>query len=305
MAVTTLIPQVWSASILREFEKASVFGSCLSRLFEGDAKFGNVVKVPSVGSVSVKPYTVRTPITYDDINASTQDIPIDQQSYWAIRVEDIEKIQASPDFLDAATRNAAYGLRDLIDQYVAGILTAGAGITGEITPELPGSGTGITAGVTNSLGTDSEPLEIRSGDVYGLFGLIAQALTMNNVPQINRWMIIPPWLYKKIILARVRRDIPNDALTSDAYIGRFLGFNVLVSNNVVNADEQYNILAGVADCGTLITQINETESLRDPALFGELVRGLAVYTSKVLRPNALAKAVVVEAAELVEDFPGN
>jgi hypothetical protein len=160
---------------LREFEKAMVFGSCLSRLYEGEVKLGNTVKVPRIGAVSVRPYVKRTPITYDDVDSSTISIPIDQQDYWALRVEDIEKIQAAPDFLDAATRNAAYALADKADKYVAGILKAGAG-------------------VTEDLGTTAAPISIRSGEVYGLFALLGQKLTENNIPQVGRWLVAPPWL---------------------------------------------------------------------------------------------------------------
>ncbi|MDR3123691.1 MAG: hypothetical protein LBU16_07940 [Treponema sp.] len=91
--VIKLIPSIWSASILREFEKATVFGSCLSRLYEGEIKkVGDTVKVPRVGAVSVRPYVKRTPITYGDIDATTLDVVIDQSDYWALRAEDIEKI---------------------------------------------------------------------------------------------------------------------------------------------------------------------------------------------------------------------
>jgi hypothetical protein len=126
--VSGLIPAVWSASILRGFEKASVFTHCLSRLYQGDIKVGNVVKVPRIGAVSVRPYELRIPIIYDDIDADTIDIPIDQQTYFGLRCEDIERVQAMPDFLDAAVKNAAYALRDTIDTYTAEILDAGAGI---------------------------------------------------------------------------------------------------------------------------------------------------------------------------------
>jgi hypothetical protein len=37
--------------------------------------------------------------------------------------------------------------------------------------------------------------------------------------------------------------------------------------------------------------------MRDTKQFGDLDRGLLVYTSKVLQPNALAKAVITEADE--------
>jgi hypothetical protein len=275
---------------LREFEKATVFGSCLSRLYEGEVKIGNTVKVPRIGAVSVKPYVKRTAITYDDIDSSTIDITIDQQDYWALRAEDIEKIQAAPDFLDAATRNAAYALADKADVYTAGVLKAGAG-------------------VTEDLGTTAAPISIRSGETYGLFALIGQKLTENNIPQVGRWLVAPPWLYKKLVLAKARKDTPNGDITANGYVGRFLGFDVLISNNVPYSMETidsesvkvYSVLAGIRDCGTLIHQITAIESLRDPAQFGELVRGLSVYTAKVLQPTALALATIIEGEELSEN----
>jgi hypothetical protein len=291
--VTGLIPTIWSASILREYEKATIFGSCLSRLYEGEiAKVGDSVKVPRIGAVSVRPYVKRTAITYDDVDSSTIDITIDQSDYWALRAEDIEKIQAAPDFLDAATRNAAYALADKTDIYAAGILKAGAG-------------------VKEDLGTTGEPISIRSGEVYGLFALIGQKLTENNIPQVGRWLVAPPWLYKKLVLARARKDNPNGDITTNAYVGRFLGFDVLVSNNCPFTTETidgepvrvFSVLAGIRDAGTLVHQITETESLRDPAQFGELVRGLSVYTAKVLQPSALALATIIEGEELSENFP--
>jgi hypothetical protein len=278
---------------LREFEKAAAFGSCLSRLYSGEiAKVGDTVKIPRIGAVSVRPYVKKTAITYDDVDSSTIDITIDQSDYWALRAEDVEKIQAAPDFLDAATRNAAYALADKTDIYTAGILKAGAG-------------------VTEDLGTTAAPISIRSGETYGLFALIGQKLTENNIPQVDRWLVAPPWLYKKLVLARARKDTPNGDITANAFVGRFLGFDVLVSNNVPYTVETiddkpvkiYSVLAGVRDAGTLIHQITETESLRDPVQFGELVRGLSVYTAKVLQPSALALATIIEGEELSENYP--
>jgi hypothetical protein len=278
---------------LREFEKATVFGSCLSRLYEGEIKMvGDTVRVPRVGAVSVRPYVKRTAISYDDIDSSTIDVTINHSDYWGLRIEDVEKIQSAPDFLDAATRNAAYALADKADQYVAGILKAGAG-------------------VVEDLGTAAAPISIRSGETYGLFALIGQKLTENNIPQSGRWLVAPPWLYKKLVLAKARKDIPNGDIVANGYVGRFLGFDVLVSNNVPYTTETidsesvkvYSVLAGIRDCGTLIHQITETEILRDPAQFGALVRGLSVYTAKVLQPTALALATIIEGEELSENYP--
>jgi hypothetical protein len=280
MAVTNIIPEIWSASVLRSFEKASVFGSCLSREYEGDARKGNVVKVPSIAPVAVKPYTLRTPISYDNVASSVQEIEIDQQSYWALKAEDIEKVQAAPAFLDAATAAAGYALKDVIDKYTASILDSGAGIV-------------------DGLGTQSVPIEFSdpTASPVILLATISQKMTEHNVPVQGRWIVIPPWFHKLILVDLLNKQTPNDKIISDGYVGQLVGFNIFVSNNTPVADGNYSVLAGVQSCGTLIAQINETEGMRDPAQFGELIRGLAVYAAAVLRPDALARAIVVQETE--------
>ena len=278
MAISSIIPEIWSASVLRAFEKATVFGACLGRSYMGDAVKGNLVRVPKIAAVAVKPYVMGTPIVYDALDASTVDILIDQQSYWALKTESIEVTQAAPDFLSAATASAGYALRDTIDKYVAGILAAGAGIV-------------------TDLGTALAPLSIKAADVWGLFAIIGQKFDEASVPHAGRWAVIPPWLHKKLVLAKIEADTANSSIVSDGYVGRFLGFDLFSSNNVPVAASKYSLLAGIADCGTLISQINRTEGLRDAGQFGDLVRGLSVYAAKVLQPGVLAKAILTEGDE--------
>jgi hypothetical protein len=274
-SVTGLIPEIWSASILREYTKAAVFTHCMGRLYQGEIKVGNVVKVPRVGSVSVRPYVLRTPITYDDVDSDTIDITIDQQTYFGLRCEDVERVQAMPDFLDAACRNAALSMKDHIDTYTAGILNAGAGTTlGATTP-------------------------IASTDYLHLFSLIGQKLDEKNVPRSGRWIVIPPFMASAIAEKIMNLQTPNQAVVADAWITRAFGFDIYCSNNLPVTAGKYSIFAGNSDCGVHLVQINETEKIRDPEQFGDLVRGLCVYTSKVLLPDALVKAVVQPPTESI------
>ena len=273
-SVTGLIPEIWSASILRGFERASVFTSCLSRLYSGDIKLGSIVKVPRIGAVTVRPYELRTPITYDDVDADTIDIVIDQQTYFGLRCEDIERVQAMPSFLDAATRNAALAMKDHIDTYTAGILNAGAGT--------------VLGGTTPVTGTD----------YLKLFTVMGQRLDEQNVPRGGRWVVIPPFMAAALAEKIMNLQTPNEKVISEAWLTRAFGFDIYVSNNLpVKNENNYSIFAGTTDCGVHLVQIDKTESIRDPAQFGDLVRGLAVYTSKVLLPEALIKAVVERPVE--------
>ena len=50
---------------------------------------------------------------------------INQAKYFAFEVDDIEKRQARGDVFSEQARKAAYKLRDIADQYVAGLMAAG------------------------------------------------------------------------------------------------------------------------------------------------------------------------------------
>jgi len=267
--VSGIIPEVWSSSILRAYEKSSVFAACLSRAYQGDLKVGNVVKIPMIGSVSVKPYKMREAIKYDDLDADTIDVTIDQSDYFAIRCEDIEKTQASADFLDAATKSAAYSLRDHIDRYVANVLEDGAGVT---------------------IGEDKP---IASQNFLSLFTTAQRLLDENNIPTGGRFLILPPHCYRRVLEQLMTVLTDNKQLVVDTSMVRFYGFNVFVSNNLpTDEDGNSSVFAGIADCATHLIQIDKVEALRDSQQFGDLIRGLAVYHSQVLKPEALIKAKI-------------
>jgi len=277
MSVTSFIPTIWAVSILRNLEKASVFASLLNRDYEGELKFGNVVKIPTVDPVSVKTYEKGTPIVYDDITGSTQDLTISQQKYFALKTEDIEVTQSRPAFLNAATLNAAYSLRDTVDLYCASILAEGA---------------------QNIIGTKAEPESIETAanakiqPIVTLLSKMAQKLTEKNVPLNGRWVVLTPYAYNMLTLAGIAIATNNDTILSEGYVGRALGFNIFVSSNVPTEDGASLILAGTNAAGSLVMQIEKTETLRSEKQFGDLVRGLAVYGAACTMPDALIGAYV-------------
>jgi len=279
MSVSSFIPTIWAASILRGFEKASVFTSCLSRDYAGELQnMGDTVKVPKLNPVAVRDYQKGHPITYDEVTGSTQDIVIDQSKYWALKCEDIDQLQAAPNFLDGATKNAAYALRDTIDSYSAEVLTAGAGT------KLY-TGTPYNVGPPTATGADDKTIN--------LFTTLAQKLDELNVPRSGRFCVIPPYVVKALSLSIIKAGIPNTAPISEGFITRIAGFDVFMSNNLVtDSEDNASIIAGIAQAGTHIVQITKTESLRDQNQFGDLVRGLALYKTAVLMPQAVITALV-------------
>ncbi len=106
-------------------------------------------------------------------------------------------------------------------------------------------------------------------------------------------MIIPPW-YKELLLKGDTRILnpgtpQAEMRLANGNIGRIAGFDVLVSNNVVNtSDDNYKIMAGHPMAWTLAEQIVKVEAYRMEKRFADAVKGLHVYGCKVIRPSAMA-----------------
>lgn len=279
MSTDSFIPSIWSASVLRSFEKASVFASAVSRDYSGELKGkGDVVKVPMIGPVAVRDYAQGTPITYDAVDGSTKDVTISEQKYFGLKADDVDQVQSAPAFLDAATANAGYALRDTVDQFVAETLTAGAGT--KLYASAP-----YTLGDAGASGGAETTIK--------LFTELAMNLDQLNIPRRGRFLIIPPFVNAALSEAIIKAGMPNTTPLSEAFITRIAGFDVFLSNNLeTDADENVTILGGVSAAATLIAQINKMEKLRDQGSFSDLVRGLMVYGSAVLLPEGLVTATV-------------
>jgi len=270
----SFIPTIWSASLTRNYEKMSVWSSLLNRDYEGEAVLGNVVKIPRVSPVQVRPYTKGVPISYDDIEGTTIDLNIDQQAYFGLQVEDIDQVQSKPAFLSAATKNAAAAMVDKIDIYCAE--TMAAGIT------------------TNCINTESTPLTLTTTNIIDTLAKMAQKLTEQHCPMAGRWLVISPAVHTVLTLAMAGASIPNPGILSDGFVTKAYGFDVLVSPNLpIDVDtETKMIIAGTKEAGSLVTQIQKVETLRNAQQFGDVVRGLMVYGAKCVQPSALVGAYI-------------
>ena len=128
MAITNFIPELWSANILLELQKNLVYGSAVNRDYEGDiANYGDTVHITGIAHISIGDYTAHTDITIEPAtDKDAGELVINQSKYFAFEIDDVEKRQAMNNLTAAYSRDAAYKLRDLTDQYLAGLMAAGA-----------------------------------------------------------------------------------------------------------------------------------------------------------------------------------
>lgn len=277
MAVDQFRPEIWSASILVNLRNKLVYGALCNRDYEGEIqRAGDTVHITSIGAVSVRSYTEHTNITWDQLSDTQQSLLIDQKDYFAFQVDDVERKQALPGFVEEASREAAYSLADDTDDFVADTMYAA-----------------VNAGA-NDLGAFTA--DISDNTAYNLFVDFRTTLNRDNCPAEGRWVVVPPELTAALLkddrFIRADASGTTEGLRSGE-VGRIAGFTVFESNQTPDPTAStFAVIAGHPSAMTFADQIVETESLRLENIFGDGIRGLHVYGGKVVRPTCLALASV-------------
>lgn len=282
MAIAAFKPKVWAAELLVELEKSLVYAApgAVNRDYEGEiSDFGDTVHITTLADPTIGTYTAHTDIAIEDVDDAAQQLLINQSKYFAFEVDDIEKRQARNGgaVLSEQARKAAYKLRDVADQYVAGLMA-----------------TGVAAGNLIAEATLATPAA-----AYETLVDLGTVLTEDNVPFEGRFSIVTPKFYG-LLLKDPRFVASGDdagaATRANGRVGQAAGFDIRVSNNSPDgpgAGAGKLVVAGSPMATTYAEQIAKTESFRLEKRFADGVKGLHLYGAKVIRANALAAADVI------------
>lgn len=273
MAITQMLPSIWSARILGKLEKALVYAQpgVVRRDFEGEIRAdGDRVHFHSFADLTIGTYVKdSTTLTYENLTDSRVTLLVDQAKYFAFRVDDINAAQMRPKIIDAAADRASYQLAQVADAYVASLYTG-----------------------SSSSNPDNiiEVTQATAANVYSKFVGLAQRMDENNLPAEGRYAIIPPWIKALLLQDNTFVTQANPSSVLNGSIGMVAGINLLVSNNVPvtgTPTDDYHIMAGVENAIGYAEQIANVEGLRLEGSFADGVRGLHLYGAKVLQPELL------------------
>lgn len=287
MGVENFIPELWAPRFIIANRKSLVFASLCNRDYEGEIReFGDTVHINELGAVSVSSYTKGESLTYSDLDSAQKTLLIDQAVKFAFKIDDIDNAQSKPKLMDGAMADAAYRVADNIDAYIAG-LYAGAGVQG---------------GGNAYIGTPTTSLSVSSGNVIETISYMGRYLTESNCPNDSRWIVLPPWLHQKLLLAEVG-GISATAVPKiepmgviPGFVGQALGFEIFVSNNVSVSSTQYRVMAGNRRAISFAGQLTRIEALRLQTYMADAARGLYLYGAKVVNSDNLVTAYLAEAA---------
>ena len=292
------LPKVYSKQVLNFFRKASVAEAITNTDYAGEiASFGDTVRIIKEPTITIDQYERGQAITATKLTDQEVTLIIDIANAFKFIVDDIETNMSHVNFRDVATSSAAYALRDAFDSGV--IASMFSGVSASSPNHILGSdnATDLAAGTFD--GTGNLDIGFASGehDPIDVLGHMARLLDEQNVPEEGRWFLASPDFYEVLASSSSKLlsvdynagqgSIRNGLVSS----GLLRGFNMYKSNNIADTSNAAGkCLAGHISSTATAQTITNTEVLRDPDSFGDIVRGLHVYGAKVLRSEALVSA---------------
>jgi len=308
------IPTLWSGKLLAKFYQNTILSEICNTDYEGELQNqGDTVRIRTAPSISISDYTVGQTLTYEVPTPIFQDMQINKGKYFGVQVNDVLAYQSDMDLMNMFTEDAAKQLKIAIENEVFfnSFVTEGPDSANE-------GGTAGEISAAYNLGTDTAPIDEATPDnVLDAILRMASVLDEQNVPEDGRWLVMSPFERHLLMQSDVAQaNFMGDASSTirTGKIGTLDRFSVYVSNllpkgaaakalvaglsatsggaTLTNAKARRTMIAGTNHATSFAMTINKTEPLRNQTDFGDIVRGLAVYGRKVVKPEALVVAQV-------------
>jgi hypothetical protein len=263
------IPEVFSKLLQAKFYKKSILPAISNTDYEGEISGqGDKVIIRTVPAVTINDYSGT--ITTQELTTARVEMLIDKAKYYSFKVDDVLAAQADINMLEGASTDASEGMRisvetDVLASAVTGATTIGAQTT------------------------------ITASNILASILAMSTQLDVLNIPEEGRFIVLSPAFISLLKQSELRQAYITGDSTSplrNGQVGMVDRFNVFQSNMVytpaTGTDAGYtHVLAGHPKALSFASQFTNTETVRMESTFGDQVRGLKVYGSKVVTPDAL------------------
>lgn len=264
MSVATFIPKVWAARLLEHYTRQLVVGNLLNRNYEGEiSQFGDTVHINSLDDITVKAYTPNTDIDApEQLNTTDQTLVINHGAYFNFYIDDVDRVQARGDLMDAAMSNASNKLAQDTEDYIISVLRDGA-----------------TAGGSGA---------VDAQNVYETIVAIKTKMDNANVPRAGRKLVVPPSVEGYLLLDdRFVKGTKGEDRLTEGFVARAVGFDIYMSTGL--EDE---IFALRSEDATFANQISQIKTYSPERKFADGVKGLALCGAKVTRPEGVIRYTI-------------
>lgn len=220
--VSSTIPEIWSTAVQIPLYKSLVALEVASTKLRDDLKYGDTIHINYFGDLSAQTYTPGTTLTATALEWDLDTIVVSAYKHVTFYIDKVQDLQSNIAQIRPLAEEAAYRLKDAIDQHVFANITGADGGTQTNDQDL------------RSGGTDLRPVSATSSQVIELFSMARKVLRENNVEEMGDWCaVVTPLVAQRIELkaTNVGYNVA-DATLRNGYMGDFMGFQVYISNNL-------------------------------------------------------------------------
>jgi hypothetical protein len=299
----TFIPEIWSGKLLAKFYDATVLGAIANTDYEGEIRNqGDTIHIRTRPTIDISDYTPDADLVVQRPNADVVDLNIEYAKYFNCIIDDVWEVQSDIDQMDLWAEDASEQMKIVIDTQMLLLEILGAANATNI---------GATAGRISqdiNLGVTLTPLTVVASGATGIqinvIDLIincGQVLDEQNIPEGDRWFILPAWMAAMIKKSELRdASLTGDgtSMLRNGRLGMIDRFTLYMSNLLPAgvpaslAAGETAVFAGHVVATTFASQLTRMETMRSERTFGQLMRGLQVYGCEVIKDEALVEMIV-------------
>jgi hypothetical protein len=220
--VSAIQPEIWSSMVQVPLYKSLVALEVANMRFSDTLKYGDTLHVPYFGSLSAQTYTPGTTISATPQDWAFDNLIVSTYKHVTFYIDDPRSLTVNVDQARELATEAAYQLKDVIDQHVFANITGSDGFTPADTVDILGTG------------SNAFPVSASSANIVNIFAGARKVLRQRNVDETGDWVaVVTPTMasYIEVKAANVGFNVA-DATLRNGYAGDFMGFQVYISNNL-------------------------------------------------------------------------
>lgn len=260
MAVENFKPQLWEGALIANFHSVSITDAISTKPSQVNSK---KITFNKIGGGTIKDYSGS--IAWDEVKTTPVDMDFTQKKYFAFSLDDVDKVQLKADVMKATTAEHAAVLAEIYDKYVLNKLAGGAK-------------------KTNIIGSSTDKKTVTIKNVYDYIVDLGTVLSKNKCPKVDRFVEVNAEILG--LLSKDDRFTKNPTVLENGIVeGQKINGLQVIQTEELPSDQ---IVAHHKSAIGAAKQLEEIEAMRLQTSFADGVRGLCVYDSVILRPEAIA-----------------
>jgi hypothetical protein len=239
-------------------------------MYEKDSEHAKEIKILAVNRPTIRKYNPGTALVRESAADSSQILKLDQYYYFNFEVEDIVKAQSQSGLMEALTDEAAKGLTEEGDKYVASLIKEAADAE------------------DSEVSSNAAAVALSTAKVKAAVEAGFAALYKNNC-KINDtyYLELAPDVFVTYRQELTELSTNNPEIIKKGAVGKVNNAYVCIENLLpTEGNVTYNVLR-TNKAIAFVEQIEKVEHYRPQDAFTDAVKGLYVYGAKIVRPKEI------------------